>query len=173
MDKREEELIRKLKELMKAPMQCEPATVKTVDEDELTCSVELADGTELNDVRLKAAIDGVKDGAVQIPEVESTVIIGRIGNDSNTRFVLLFSKVTKVLFYGGEKSELVIWEGKLKTELDKVKSMLTHLVGVINGAPVAEPGSGAPSALQTALNASIAGDQLPNFEDLTDDKVLH
>lgn len=157
----------------RGPVICEVATVVSVDEDNLSCTVKLMDDTEIVDVRLKAAIDEVTEGLVQIPEVDSSVLVVRIGNDVSTRFVVAFSNVVKVMFYGGSNGPLVIWEDKLKAELDKVKQILTALLNVIGGAPIPEPGSGAPSALQAALDAAFTGSQLPSFEDLTDDKVLH
>jgi hypothetical protein len=174
MGKEEQKLMDAMRRKFASPIQVEIATVKSVSETELTCEIETADGTEIPDVRLKASVDEeVVDGIVQIPVVGSSVLVGLIGNDDGTRFVLAFSNVGKVMFYGGEKGPIVIWEDKLKTELDKVKTMLTHIVNVINGTPVPEPGNGASSALQIALKSAIAADSLPDFENLTDDKILH
>lgn len=172
MTKQEELLIRRFKELCKAPIMIEPATVKSVDTGKLTCVVELFDETVINDVRLKAAIDDVTDALVQIPAVASTVLVALIGNNISVRFIIAFSIVDEVRFYNGENGGLPIWPDT-KAQLDKVKDLLTQIVNVLNGSPIAEPGSGAPSALQTALKAAISGKPLPDFENLEDIKVKH
>lgn len=151
----------------------EVATVTSVDETNNTCVVNLVNDTEIPDVRLKAAIDGVTDGVVQIPVINSSVLVAMIGGNNAMRFVVAFSQVSKVVMFGGENGPLVIWDNKLKTELDKVKDLLNALLTVINGAPIAEPGSGSPSALQAALKSAVTGKPEPSFENLTDDKVKH
>jgi hypothetical protein len=167
-----EQLMKKLKEISEVPIIVEPATVLSVDVDQLTCVVQLLDETEIPDVRLKAGIDGITDGLLQFPKVESVVLVGMIGNKINTRFVILYSEVDEVRFFNGENGGLVIWPNT-KTELDKVKDLLTAIVNVLDGAPIPEPGSGAPSALQNALKTAITGKTLPSFEDLVNDKVKH
>lgn len=72
-----------------------PAIVKAVDETYLTCDVEDFDGHQLYDIRLRAAIDGDKHGVVAIPVIESSVLVGNIGNSPGEFFVVSFSKVTK------------------------------------------------------------------------------
>ncbi|TAE33326.1 MAG: hypothetical protein EAZ92_00625 [Candidatus Kapaibacterium sp.] len=108
------DLLEKLKELTKAPIQVQPAVVKKVDEAAFTCDVEFLSGAELSDVRLKAAIDELPDGVVEVPEVDSSVLVGIIGNTSNQCFVLKCSKVAKII-------------GKIETtefEIDKDKATL-------------------------------------------------
>jgi len=172
MTRDEEKLLSSLKSLGKVPMIIEPATVKSVDLATLTCVVELPDETEIPDVRLKAAIDNVKDGMVQVPAVNSTVLVGLIGNKVSTRCVVMVSVVEEVLFFNGTNGGLVKWQST-KTELDKVKDYITAINNVLNGAPIAEPGGGAPSALQTSLKAAVTGIQMPSFEDLENTKVKH
>ncbi len=170
----DKEIFERMKSAFKGAIQCVPATVVSVNEVNLSCVVTLFDETEIPDVRLKASIDEeIVDGLVEIPEVGSTVLVGLISNNESDRFVLKCSKVVRVLSFGGLNGPVVIWEDKLKTELDKVKSLLTNLINVINGAPIAEAGSGAPSSFQAALQAAVAADELPDFEDLTDQRFLH
>jgi len=172
MTKDEEKLIASLRSLGKVPMIIEPATVKSVDLAKLTCVVELPDETEIPDVRLKAAIDNVKDGLVQIPAVNSTVLVGLIGNKVSTRCVVMVSVVDEVLFFDGTNGGLVKWPSA-KGQLDKVKDYLTAINNVLNGAPIAEPGGGAPSALQTSLKTAVSGIGMPDFANLENTKVKH
>lgn len=123
-----EELIRKLKELNRIPMTVEPGVVKagSIDLTNLTCAVVLLNDTEIPDVRLKAAIDEIpdastKDGLVQIPVEDSTVLVAMIGNDPATRFILAFSQVEEVLMYDGLNGGLI-----------KVVSMVTKLNNLEN-----------------------------------------
>jgi hypothetical protein len=151
----------------------EVATVKSVDEASNTCVVTLMNDTEIPDVRLKAAIDEVTDGIVQMPAVNSSVLVATIGGNNAMRFVIAFSQVTKIVMFGGEKGPIVIWDGKLKPQLDKVKQVLTAFLNVATGAPITEPGNGAPSAFQQALASAFAGMDAPDFDDLTDTKITH
>lgn len=48
---------------------------------------------------------------------------------------------------------------KLKEEYDKTKDVNDTILSIINGAPIAEPGNGSPSAFQAALAAALSGKQ--------------
>src|SRR5690349_8364794 len=74
-----------------------PATVKSVNEAELTIDVEDPEGHEIFDVRLRAALDGIADGWILIPEVRSPVLIALIGNSPSEYFVVATTAVTKIL----------------------------------------------------------------------------
>jgi len=166
MTKQEEELIRKLRELQKIPMIIEPATVKSVNEEELTCVVELVDETEIPDVRLKSAIDNVTDGMVQIPAASSTVLVALIGNDITTRFVISFSQVEKVVFFNGSNDGL-IKINELVSKLNNLENKVNDLINYIIAHT--HPGSGVAPA------PPYSGGTLTPTEknDLEDTKVLH
>ncbi len=168
----DEDLRQMLKTLTKGPMQVFPAEVISVDLEEYTIDVKPAGQAELLDVRLKAGIDEFKDGVVEVPSEGSSVLIGIIGNDRDTAYVVKTSQVDKVIINGGELGGLIKIE-ELKTQLGKYNQLLQAVIGVLNGAPIPEPGSNAPSALQAALKAAVAGKQLPTYDDIEDDKVIH
>jgi hypothetical protein len=173
LTRNEELLVERLKTLVADPWIVEAATVTEVDEEKLTCTVELLfDETEIPNVRLKAAVDLVTDGMVQIPVVDSTVLVAMINNDIENRCIVAFSQVEKVLFFNGENGGLVNWPDA-KEQLDKVKQLLTLFMNIVTGPPINEPGSGSPSAFQAALNGALNGKPLPSFEDLEDEKVKH
>ncbi len=75
----------------------QPATVKSVDEMSQTCDVEDADGIEIYDVRLRAAATFSDEGFLVVPEIDSAVLIGNIGNSPGEFVVLSVCKVKKVL----------------------------------------------------------------------------
>ena len=62
---------------------------------------------------------------------------------------------------------------ELQTQINKLNMLVSHLVTVITGAPVPEPGSGAASALQAALKAAIAADSVGDFSDIENKKITH
>lgn len=170
--KSDAEIREALKRLCAPPVQCLVAIVDSVDEENYTIDVKPVGGAVLFEVRLKAAINDVKDGIVEIPEVGSSVIIGLLGNDKNTAFVLKTDKVKQVIINGGENGGLTITP-KLKEELDKTNALLEALIQVINGTPVTEPGNGSPSALQQALSGAISGKQLGDYAEIENNKVVH
>jgi hypothetical protein len=58
--------------------------------------------------------------------------------------------------FGGDVDNMVRYS-ELKTGYDKTKAALDAILTILNGAPIPEPGNGAPSALQTALAAALVG----------------
>ena len=62
---------------------------------------------------------------------------------------------------------------ELKTQLNKNNILLAHIMAIINGPPVTEPGNGAPSALQIALKSAISSDQLGDFSNIENPNVKH
>ena len=132
MTKEAEEVVRKMKELFAAKSGIVPAVVKSRDIAKLTCIVELLDETEIPEVRLKAAIEDVTitDGLVQIPKVDSTVLIGMIGNDPNTWTVLMYSKVDEVVLFNGSNGglpKIVPLVSKINAIENKVNDLISHI----------------------------------------------
>lgn len=66
----------------------------------------------------------------------------------------------KIIFNGGSNDGLVIVDNtktqfnNVENDINDLKSILMTIVG---GAPISEPGSGAPSAFQAALAAALSG----------------
>ena len=168
--KEREDILRMMREYFKAPVQVFPGTVKAVDEAKMMCTVEPVDGPEIFEVRLKAAIDEVKDGIVEFPKLNSTVLVGMIGNSMNTCFVVRCSEVDKVVFFGGQKGGLVNWPD-VKTELDKTNEVVNALVqSLTQWTPVANDGG---AALKTYATTQLSGKQVGNYTNKEDTKVLH
>lgn len=170
MTKEDEKLIRGLRELGKIPAIIEPATVKSINTENLTCVVELTDETEISDVRLKAAIDGVTDGIVQIPVVESTVLIASIGNKVSVRVIVMFSEVSEVLINGGENGGLINIQTLIE-ELNKTNAVVNALKdSLLNWTPVPNDGG---AALKTYASGQLAGKLTGEFNNMEDVKVKH
>lgn len=69
------------------------AKVKSVNKDNCSCEVETLHGVVLYNVNLRAVIDGVTEGFVVFPSVNSLVLVGKIGNENNA-FIAMFSTIT-------------------------------------------------------------------------------
>jgi hypothetical protein len=167
---REERLSEGFKSLIKVPLQVLPATVLSVDEENYTIDVEPIGFPEFPEVRLKAAIDGVKDGVVEIPEVESTVLIGIILNQYEDAFLLKCSKVSKIVINGGSNGGLI----NIKTlieELDKTKAVVDAIKQSLDSWVVVASDGGA--ALKTLWGTNGSGKSTGNFSSMEDDKVTH
>ena len=105
---RESEIRDKLRDLSRAPVQVLPALVTAVDEENLSMDVAPFEGAEILDVRLKAGIDGIDHGVIEIPALDSTVLIGLIGNDEEEAYLVKTSAVTKIIVNGSDQGEVIM-----------------------------------------------------------------
>ena len=172
MTKDQEKLRKLFKDLYTGQINTFEATVISRDDENLTVDIEPLEDAELFDVRLKAAIDQVKDGVVEYPASGSTVLVGVIRNNPETCFILKTSEVEKIEINGGDNGGLVIWPDT-KAELEKNNEILQGLLDILTGTPINEPGNGAPSALQAALSVALAGKQVGDFDNKENEKVTH
>lgn len=154
------------------------AKVVSVNEGAQTCTLK-DDDTELEyfDVRLRPVVDGKKSFAF-IPKVNTWALAVRIEGEDDWMVVAVgeinkcLLSASQVVFNEGTFGGLIKIE-ELKSELDKVNEILQSLMAVISGTPIPEPGNSAPSALQTSLNAAIAGKTLPTYLDIENTKIKH
>lgn len=79
------EIFEKLKRLHGKQVQCQPAVIKSVDKDALTCTVVMLDELEMPGVRLQASIAGTKPSSyhVNYPAIGSSVLIALIGGEES------------------------------------------------------------------------------------------
>lgn len=132
-------------------------------------------GTDIPNVLLMADVD---DGWLLIPAEGSTVIVSY--STRNEPYVSLFSAIDKAFFVvggviqfnGGEFGGLTKTL-ELQLQLDKTNQLLTALLTVINGAPIPEPGSGSPSALQIALKTALVGQELGDYSNIENTSIIH
>ena len=72
--------------------------VLAVDQTNYTCDIEPADGgAEFYDVRLKPVIDSSDSGIINIPAIDSYVIVSVMDGDENRAYVSFFSEITSML----------------------------------------------------------------------------
>lgn len=179
------ELIKQLKALTKVPVQVIPGEVTEVTAP-YYCTVKPVNGPEIYEVRLRASIDNSDTGFIEVPKKNSTVLIGLIGNSSDNCFVVKCSEVEKVLMKVGAKifelNENGVFlngdtwstvKGNILTPaMDANKQFLTAFKQLLS-TPINEPGNGAPSAFQAALNLALSGLQLGDHSQIENTNVKH
>lgn len=127
------------------------------------------------------------NGMLVYPKVGSWVVVGQTDDNGNgfvlmceefDAFELRLNDVQMVLndegisFNGGKLGGLAKVK-ELVDELKKVNDFIEAFKNVLAGAPVAEAGNGAPSALQIALNTALGAMQLPTYQSIENEKVKH
>lgn len=119
------------------------ATVVSVDS--YTCTVQLADGTEIPEVRLRAL--NSNEGALLItPKINSEVIIAFL--DRGDAIALLYSEADKIQFNQGNNGGLVI-ASKITQALNTIEQQLNQLKTILNAwTPVPSDGG---LSLKTAI----------------------
>jgi hypothetical protein len=152
-----------------------------------TIDVDVDDIT-YHDVQLQAITEGAGQSLIVVPAKGSMVLIGNAENgtgyilikaDKADRILVkqtdgMFIDVLKnVIKLNGDNKGGLLIESKLVDELKKVNNILQPIMVLLSGATIPEPGNGAPSALQAAMSAAIAGKQLPQYLEITNDKVKH
>ena len=166
----DQQIIDRLKELVKVPNIAFPATVNSVDRELLTCTVTPQDGVELAEVRLKAGIEQQSDGMVEIPAIDSSVLVVIMANEEDNAFVAKCSKVEEVLFYGGEHGGL-IKVSELINELQKVNQFLDAIkTGLSTAVPVPNDGG---LAIKEHLDLALEHVQLADYSNIENPKVKH
>ena len=110
------------------------------------------------------------DGLVQIPKVDSLVLVAKINNQIENRFVVAFSEVEEVLFFNGENGGLVK-VADLKTKLNNLENKVNELITTLKGIVIPLAPSGTyPFAPVFASTTSLT----PTEEaDIKNDKVKH
>lgn len=158
--------------------------VLEVYKDECTCKVDAA-GAVYNNVQLRSIISD-DTGMVMFPAIGSKVLCLRMPG-SNRLKVVMFETLESWQVKIGEsvltvRGDLISMNGEdyslvksevLKEELDKTHNLLSALLNVLGGAPIPEPGNGAPSALQAALSGAVAALSLGSFNNIANEKIKH
>lgn len=153
--------------------------VTAFDSETWCATVEFNKTLKLDQVSVKCVINSEASGILVEPKVGSKVSCGLIDGKIENLFIITYSEVVKyrlitdLIELNGDSNGGLLIESKLVQELKKVNQLLQSITSVLNGSPIAEPGNGAPSALQIALKAAVSGKSLPTYEDITNQKVKH
>lgn len=153
--------------------------VVSVDQTSLSCEVDLQTMPNVFDVRIRATIGSGDRGLINIPKVDSYVLICRIEGKIESSFVLGYTEieVMKLLpesdlhLFGDSHGGLVISSkvndeiNSLKTELNTLKSALASWV------PVPQDGG---TALKASITSFASGQLSPSQStDFENEKVKH
>lgn len=138
----------------------ELATVKAVNEADMTCDVVLFDNEDLllEGVKLKPVVPGfdiTEMGAVAFPEIGSKVLIGQINNNATDLFVVLASKVKKISLDAGSLFKMALDLQSGSMGMDLAKSLLFN-GGKNGGLPKVKPLVEKINQLEKTLNDLVA-----------------
>jgi hypothetical protein len=158
-----------------------------------TCSVKLSDGTQIEDVRLKAAINENKDYIISRPKVGSTVILGTLDENTGECFVIACDEIDEyeinmgnvvliikedIAKINANGSILELKEGKvmissakitLKNSQTNLKKILTKLYDLLETFSVLCAAPGSVSAPNPAMLVDINLGKLEINKLLSDD----
>ena len=106
-------------------------------------------------------------GATAKVQAGSRVLLGFEGGDPRAPIATLWgtSTVTE-LDIGNNPTDYMALASLVKNELTRIQTHFAAVEAVITGVPIPEPGSGAPSAFQTALKAAITSSAYPSPNDV-------
>lgn len=146
----------------------ETGTVEAVDKTARTCDVKPSDGSAtIYDVRLQATPEQTQ-GILRVPKAGTSICIGWISEE--VAIMVEADEYDEIIINNGELGGLTITP-ELVTQLEKINVFLNAFLGIVNGTPIPEPGSGAASAFQTALRTALSSVQVPNYSEVENNKV--
>ncbi len=167
MDNKDSEaLVKAIKNATMSGEQLLTGKVVAVDEAENTCDVDIdGDAPTIFGVRLRAIVDNTTDGIIQIPAIDSSVLIGKL--TTSLWCVLVFSKIDKCKLKIGSQT-LIIDDNvfifndggldgmvKINPLVDKISAIENKLNSVIQKLvawiPVPNDGGAALKALVASL----------------------
>lgn len=149
--------------------------VKSFNAQNWTCEVEYK-GLVLP-TRLRAVINSEVSGIRVEPVIGSTVLLGCIDDNLNALVAIQFSEI-KLVKIDADKVELngnqfsIVKAETLQQVMDQNANFINAFKQALT-VPVPEPGNGAPSAFQAALNSSLSFLQWGNHNNIQNDTIKH
>lgn len=140
----------------------------------LTCDV---DDLDLDGIRVKSVINTNVTGILIEPKIGSEVLLARIGNKKESLVALKFDEVVKYrlnadkIEFKGDQYSIVKAE-ELQQIMTTNKSFIDAFKQVLS-TPVNEPGNGATSAFQTALNGALSALDYKDGEGIENENIQH
>jgi len=119
-----------------------PIQAKIVSVEGETCTVELASGFQISEVRLKSTVSEGETYLLQIPKVGSDVTLLSSDGTMGTLFVILFDEVEKFQFsHGGLKINFDGTDGKVSVKNNSVSlyGLFDQLTTLLNGFTLNHP----------------------------------
>lgn len=132
------------------PHQVVTGSVKSIDKENNTCTVERDDAPKLFKVRLNAVIDDITNKTVVYPTVGSKVLCAIIGNDKKEATIIKNSKIDSVATKIGDTDFLVDASGiQIKRGNNTLKQLLNDFISEVQAIVVAQGTSPNVVALET------------------------
>lgn len=148
---KEAEIKKALKEIVGAnPNYPIAGTVTAVDGE--TCSVKMASGLVLSDVKINASVSESEDYLLLQPAVNSEVLMLSGDGTLSNLYLIKVDKIGKFKFsQSGMKVEFDSVDGKIKIENSTInlKTLFTDLANILNALKVSVVAVGAPSGTIT------------------------
>ncbi|MEN9570902.1 MAG: hypothetical protein RL172_2133, partial [Bacteroidota bacterium] len=132
------------------------AVVKSIQGE--SCTVDI-DGLEIDEVRLKATINGEQNKIIAEPKIDSIVLVGSLTGDLTDLAVLKIDEVAKLLYeQDGLKIEIDSTDGKVKIEnnLVSVYDLFQQLVDLLKLFKVYTPAGPSGTPLPDTLMSITA-----------------
>jgi len=162
-------------------------SVTAVDEANATCTVDLGNGLEIDDVRLKAAIDDSDAGVYALPAIGAIALILRILGSDEFQMIACSAASAHITKIGGTllhiDADAVTFNQAAKnsfmTDINALTSKINALEGDLNSlktvlatwVPVVSDGGAAlKAAAATWASSSITP---TTVNDLKDEKIKH
>ena len=174
---------------LRFPVMTGTVVAGSVDIGELTCDVILSKDdtdTPTQGILISPVLEST-NGLVLYPADNSQVWVAELDGPGKWGIVK-YSDLTKATLKIGASS-VTVTDGlvqfndgslggltktlELQAQINKLNTLVGHLVGIINGIAVLEAGGGAASALQAALKVAILTDTVGDFSNIEDTTVKH
>ena len=151
----------------------------SVDDVAMTCVVERSvddEGVSVDGVNINVVLNNT-GGMYMVPADGAYCLVAEVDGPDKWE-MLKAGAYTKIVVQAADLIQMndgslggLTKTLELQTQINKLNAKVEHLCGVINGAPIPEPGSGANSALQVALQAAIAADEVADFSAIENVKI--
>lgn len=139
-------------------IQTVPGFVGAVNLSDLTCDVSPADGGAIYyGVRIRASIDSNGNGIIPIPKEGSAVVLGVIGNDDKSAFIMLYDELVKYSIV----CDNILLNGENHGGLVKVDALIQRLNNIENKFNL-HTHSGNNTPTQTIVTPLTTRNQLEN-----------
>ncbi len=152
-----------------------------------TCTVSVDGAADLQNVRLRASVNGSGVGLFVLPKKDSYVVCAYLSGNMTEAVVLLYSEIDSltyvvgeqsialsadgVVFNGGENGGMIIYS-ELESRLKKIEMAFNDLVTKYNShTHVTTCGAGAGSATATPLQNNSF--EFADLSQLANEKVTH
>jgi hypothetical protein len=117
----------------KLPIQVFVGTVKDVDKENDTCTIERENRPELFEVRLNAIVDQITDKLIIYPQTGSYVLCCLIGNDQTEAAIIKYSEIDSVEIYRAKIKLSLDQEGiTMEGDGENLKTVLSDFIGEVS-----------------------------------------